>query len=180
MLLGRFDLVDAVRLIGADDCAGRLEFRLLFEERATGDPLLLEVRELAPSVYEPYLGPSHHESEGHRFVEGHRMIAAAPDEFSDHTRIGERDFCIRRHRRVRTLPESGLRSRALAEYAFVAGRVLARSHARSGDARAIADYLGPGDRAGDAFGAFAFAYAEQNRADHARLAANAGGWPGCP
>jgi hypothetical protein len=47
--------------------------------------------------------------------------------------------------------------------------VLARAHARSGDASAIAGYLGAGDRADRAVAEFALAYAAQNRADHEAL-----------
>ena len=49
--------------------------------------------------------------------------------------------------------------------------MLARAHARSGDAAAIADYLGKGEKVQDAFAAFAVAYADQNERDHAQLAA---------
>ena len=46
---------------------------------------------------------------------------------------------------------------------------LARAHARSGDPSVIAGYIGRGSVLADAIAAFAVAYAEQNRRDHARL-----------
>ena len=50
------------------------------------------------------------------------------------------------------------------------GRVLARAHARSGDAAAIADCLGTGAKVESAFTAFVFFFADQNQRDHAQLA----------
>lgn len=48
--------------------------------------------------------------------------------------------------------------------------MLARAHARSGDAAAIADYPGSSARVEEAFVAFASAYADQNERDQAQLA----------
>jgi Uncharacterized protein conserved in bacteria (DUF2252) len=48
--------------------------------------------------------------------------------------------------------------------------VLARAHARSGDAATINDYLGTSAKVEQAFVAFASAYADQNERDHAQFA----------
>jgi len=58
---------------------------------------------------------------------------------------------------------------ALAEYARVCGWALARAHARSGDAAAIASYLGSSDSFDRAMASFAETYADQNDADYAAL-----------
>ena len=54
-------------------------------------------------------------------------------------------------------------------YAWLCGWTLARAHARSGDATAIARYLGSGDTFDRATAAFAESYADQNDADYAAL-----------
>jgi thiamine monophosphate kinase len=54
-------------------------------------------------------------------------------------------------------------------FAGLCGRVLARSHARSGDAIAIATYLGRGDAFDRALARFADAYADQTERDHEAL-----------
>jgi hypothetical protein len=54
-------------------------------------------------------------------------------------------------------------------YAELCGRALAKAHARSGDAIAIASYLGKGDRFDRALASFAEAYADQNERDHLAL-----------
>ena len=54
-------------------------------------------------------------------------------------------------------------------YAETCGWTLARGHARSGDAVAIASYLGGGDAFDRAMADFADAYADQNERDYAAL-----------
>ena len=58
---------------------------------------------------------------------------------------------------------------AMKTYARVCGWTLARAHARSGDAAAIAAYLGSGEGFDSALADFAEAYADQNEQDHAAL-----------
>jgi sugar/nucleoside kinase (ribokinase family) len=58
---------------------------------------------------------------------------------------------------------------ALAYYAGVCGRTLARAHARAGDSVAIAAYLGRGDPFDRALAEFAEAYADQNERDYAAV-----------
>jgi Uncharacterized protein conserved in bacteria (DUF2252) len=65
----------------------------------------------------------------------------------------------------------------LVPYARLCGWVLARAHARSGDAAAISGYLGSGDRFDRAVTAFAEAYAERTEADHAAFVRWLDGFP---
>ena len=51
-------------------------------------------------------------------------------------------------------------------YAGLCGWTLARAHARSGDAAAIADYLGRGDAFDRALADFSVVYADQNEKDY--------------
>ena len=63
----------------------------------------------------------------------------------------------------------------LFDYGRLCGWVLARAHARSGDAAAISGYLGTKDRFDGAVADFAEAYADQTEADHAAFVAAGGG-----
>ena len=54
-------------------------------------------------------------------------------------------------------------------YARVCATELARAHARSGDAIAIASYLGSSDRFDRAMAEFAESYADQNERDYKTL-----------
>ena len=56
-------------------------------------------------------------------------------------------------------------------YARLCGWTLARAHARSGDAIAIASYLGTSDVFDRALATFAEAYADQNERDYEALQA---------
>ena len=57
----------------------------------------------------------------------------------------------------------------LVQYGRLCGWVLARGHARSGDAAAISGYLGTGDRFDGAVADFAEAYADQTETDYAEF-----------
>ena len=54
-------------------------------------------------------------------------------------------------------------------YAELCGRALAEAHARSGDAIAIATYLGASESFDRALATFAEAYADQNERDYRAL-----------
>ena len=54
----------------------------------------------------------------------------------------------------------------LSAYAKLCGWNLARAHARTGDAAALAGYLGAGDSFDHAIERFALAYADQNEKDY--------------
>jgi hypothetical protein len=64
----------------------------------------------------------------------------------------------------------------LVVYGQLCGAVLARAHARAGDAASISGYLGDSDEFDGAVAAFAMAYADRTESDHsAMLAATASG-----
>jgi hypothetical protein len=57
----------------------------------------------------------------------------------------------------------------LIQYAELCGWVLARAHARSGDAAEIVGYLGRNETFDDAIASFANAYADQTERDYEAL-----------
>jgi hypothetical protein len=58
---------------------------------------------------------------------------------------------------------------ALASYAQLCGRTLARAHARSADPAVLAGYMGKSDALDSALASFAMAYAVRTHDDHAQL-----------
>ena len=60
-------------------------------------------------------------------------------------------------------------SASLTVYGEACGWTLAKAHARSGDAVAIASYLGTADTFDRAMASFAESYADQNERDYAAL-----------
>jgi uncharacterized protein (DUF2252 family) len=168
-LLSRFDLADVVRQVVGVGSVGMRVYLALLEERRTLDPLFLQLKQAAPSVYEQFLGASEYGHNGQRVINGQRMIQSATDMFVGWTTNEGKDFYVRQFRDGKVIPKGADIADRLPGFAGLCGRVLARAHARSGDAAQIADYLGTGSRVGDALVAFASAYADQNAVDHAQL-----------
>ena len=139
------------------------------------DPLFLQAKEAQASVLEPYLGKSRHANHGQRIVEGQRLMQSASDIFLGWVRTDgldgvSRDFYVRQlwDGKGSAVVEA-MDPAALTTYARLCGWTLARAHARSGDAAAIASYMGRGDQFDRAFATFAEAYADQNERDYAAL-----------
>ena len=171
-LLDRYRLEDtAIKVVGIGSVGTRTYIGLFFSR--DNHPLLLQFKEARPSVLEPYAGKSRYENQGQRVVVGQRLMQACSDIFLGWTRsrLG-RDYFGRQLRDMKfSLPVDGYGARELKHYAKVCGWVLARAHAKSGDAAMISGYLGKSDRFDLAIGAFAEAYADQNERDHAALVA---------
>jgi hypothetical protein len=142
-----------------------------------GDPLFLQFKEAEASVLEPYLARSEFSNQGQRVVEGQRLMQAAGDIMLGWFRTPgidgvERDFYIRQlwDGKGSALVEL-MEPNVLLTYAKICGWTLARAHARSGDAAAIASYLGRGGVFDRAMAWFAEAYADQNERDYAAFRA---------
>jgi hypothetical protein len=139
------------------------------------DPLFLQMKEAQPSVLEPFADKCEYANQGERVVEGQRLMQAASDIFLGWLRApgidGEwRDFYLRQLWDWKTSADvETMRPADMAEYGRMCGWTLARAHARSGDAIAIAAYLGSGEIIDRAIADFAEAYADQNERDHRAL-----------
>jgi Uncharacterized protein conserved in bacteria (DUF2252) len=122
-------------------------------------------------VLEPYAGRSRYRHAGRRVVNGQRLLQTASDIFLGWTGDGAADYYIRQLWDMKgSVDLDTLHPADLAPYARLCGWVLARAHARSGDAAAISGYLGTGDTFDRAVASFAEAYADQTQADHAAFA----------
>jgi hypothetical protein len=92
------------------------------------------------------------------------------DPFLGWTTIAGRDYLVRQLSDFKgSLDLEQLKGEGLTQYAIVCGELLARGHARSGDACVIAGYLGNGKRFAEAILEFAEVYAEQTNKDWAAL-----------
>src|SRR4051794_929982 len=174
-LLERFRYVHAARKVVGVGSVGTRAWIVLMLGNDEGDPLFLQLKEAEQSVLEPHLGKSEHANHGQRVVEGQRLMQAASDIMLGWLRTSgidgvQRDFYIRQlwDGKGSAIVEA-MDPTMLAAYARICGWTLARAHARSGDAAAIASYLGSGDSFDRAIAAFAEAYADQNDADYAAL-----------
>lgn len=170
VLLDRYRLVDcAMKVVGIGSVGARCYIALLISDQ--GDPLILQFKEVGRSVLEFHTAPSAFEHQGQRVVVGQRLMQSASDIFLGWVRGRHgNDFYVRQLRDMKmSVPLHDLDSGQLQRYARLCGYTLARAHARSGNAVAIAGYLGKGNVADKALGAFALAYADQAERDHAAL-----------
>jgi uncharacterized protein (DUF2252 family) len=167
-LLENFELVDVARKVVGVGSVGTRAFIGLLQGRDEDDPLFLQVKEATPSVLEDYLPASPYGNHGQRVVEGQRMMQAASDIFLGWTEGAEVD----RHyywRQLRDMKGSAdieaMTPSGLTLYAGACGWTLARAHARSGDAVAIASYLGARDNFDRSILDFSERYADQTEQD---------------
>jgi uncharacterized protein (DUF2252 family) len=177
-LLSGYHPVDVAHKVVGVGSVGTRAWIVLMLGRDASDPLFLQPKEAEPSVLEPFVGRSRRVNQGRRVVEGQRMMQAASDVFlgwlhTDKDLDGRpRDYYVRQLWDAKGSADiETMASAELGAYGEICGWTLARAHARTGDAVAIAAYLGGGDAFESAVAAFAETYADQNERDHARLAA---------
>ena len=148
-LLERYEFVDAARKVVGVGSVGTRAFIILLQGRDRHDPLFLQVKEATKSVLEDHLRKSEYRQPGERVVQGQRMMQAASDIFLGWTKGAEANRYLY-WRQLRDMKGSAVVESMVPDgfalYARLCGHTLARAHARSGDAIALAAYLGKKDR----------------------------------
>ncbi|GII05590.1 DUF2252 domain-containing protein [Planobispora takensis] len=167
-VLSHFRVIDmALKVVGVGSVGTRC-FIVLLQGRDHDEPLFLQVKEANASVLEAYLSPSEFTHRGQRVVEGQRLMQSSSDIFLGWSTGPQRDYYWRQlHDMKGAADVTVMKPAQLARYATLCGWTLAHGHARSGDAIAIAAYLGSGDTFAEAVGDFAVAYADQTERDYA-------------
>jgi len=172
VLFDRYRLEDmALKVVGIGSVGTRCFVGLFFSTE--GHPLLLQFKEACPSVLAPYAGKSVYKNQGQRVVVGQRLMQSSSDIFLGWT-MGRRGYHFfgRQLRDMKfSIPLEGTSAEQVSRYAEICGTVLARAHAKSGNAATISGYLGKSDVFDQALGDFALAYADQTVRDHAALVA---------
>ena len=168
-LLSFYRPVDvAFKIVGTGSVATHDYVVLHFAGDGIADPLFLQVKEAVQSAYAPYLeSPEKTMHQGERVVHGQRMLQFMSDLLLGWTSFDGRDYLVRQladHKG--SIEDSDLCGKGLLEYGTTCGEVLARSHARSGDAAVLAGYLGTNDRWDKALAKFAVLYADQATRDY--------------
>jgi uncharacterized protein (DUF2252 family) len=169
-LLERFEIIDVARKVVGVGSVGTRAFIVLLQGRDQQDPLFLQVKEATRSVLEDHLPKSRFKQPGERVVQGQRMMQAASDIYLGWTK-GVEDNRYLYWRQLRDMKGSivveSMPPPNLEFYAHACAWTLARAHARSGDAIAIAAYLGKGDGFDRSITDFSERYAVQNEKDYA-------------
>jgi uncharacterized protein (DUF2252 family) len=176
-LLGRYRISDiGVKVVGVGSVGTRC--LLVLGETGDGEPLFLQVKEAGPSVLEQFVTarePGHH---GRRVVEGQKIVQSSTDMFLGWSHFENSagttvDYYVRQlwDGKASAVVEE-MDAKSLARYGKLCGVLLARAHARSGDATAISGYLGDDDTFDQAISEFAVETARRNEQDHAAVMAD--------
>jgi uncharacterized protein (DUF2252 family) len=168
-LLERFEIADMARKVVGVGSVGTRAFIVLLQGRDAGDPLFLQIKEATASVLEDHLPKSRYRQPGERVVQGQRLMQASSDIFLGWSK-GEQAGRWLYWRQLRDMKGAAevetMIPEGMAFYARICGWTLARAHARSGNAAAIAAYLGTSDRFDKSITGFSARYADQNERDY--------------
>lgn len=178
-MLQRYRAVDAVhRVVGVGSVGLRAHLALLFGN-SDHDALFLQIKEAVPPAARAHLPPQPagwgghaKDHEGERVVHGQRLLQAVGDPLLGWTSLDGRPCYVRQMRNQKgeiALPWE--RAGALHAFLNAYGALLARAHARTGDAAAIAGWCGDDGGLDDAVAVFAACQAKLTARDHAAYAA---------
>ncbi|MGW8377731.1 DUF2252 domain-containing protein [Streptomyces sp. ODS28] len=173
-LLARYAIHDvAFRIVGTGSVGTRSYVVLLLDHR--GEPLVLQVKEVRPSVLRPWLAAAGYKvpevaHEGRRVVLGQKAVQVVSDILLGWTSVDGRPFQVRQFRnRKGSVDPAELAADQLDDYGRMTGALLARAHAHSADPRTVAGYCGKSEELDGALAAFAVRYADRTEEDHAEL-----------
>ena len=172
VMLSRYHVADvAHRVVGVGSVGTRAYLVLLFGN-GEDDPLFLQVKESVAAAHSPYLPPMDAEfrHNGRRVVVGQRALQASSDPMLGYTAIDGRHYYVRQMKNLKaSIPVEWLTGATFNFYAWACGSLLARAHARTGDAARIAGYCGNSESLDDALALWAESYGDQVESDHHAL-----------
>ncbi len=171
-MLRHYHAVDVARRVAGVGSVGTRAYLVLLFGAGERDPLFLQVKEAVVPAHAPHLPPlaSDYRHEGRRVVFGQRLLQAAGDPLLGWTDIDGRPFYVRQMKNLKgSIDVEGLGAESFNFFAWAYGSLLARAHARSGDAAVISGYCGKSGPFDNAMADWAEAYGAQTRRDHAAL-----------
>ena len=170
--LGGYTLVDIAHKVVGVGSVGLRAYVALLEGSSPDDVLFLQLKQARRSVLAPYVhGESAwHAHQGQRVVEYQQALQTVSDPLLGWATVDGRQYYVRQFRNMKgTVPLDSIGGAALADYAGIVGRLLAKGHARTSGASMIVGYAGSSDHLDHALARFARRYADQTEADHASL-----------
>ena len=171
-LLSHFRITDGAFKIGGIGSVGTRCLIFLLEGNVKDEALILQLKESNQSVLEPYVEKKNYLNHAQRVVIGQKLIQANSDIF-----LGWHESALTKTpyywRQLKDMKGSfdlaSLNANEMETYLRVCSICLARAHARTGNAAAIAGYIGKNDAFVDAVTDFTQAYADQTERDYAAL-----------
>ena len=169
LTLGAYRPYDVAFKVVGTGSVGTLDYVVLLYGNGPDDPLFIQVKQALPSCYTKYLPDApHYEHQGKRIADGQYCLQTVTDPFVGWTTIDNKHFLVRQLAdRKASIDPTDLSGDALIEYGVVCGKMLAKAHARTGDAAMISGYCGKSDRFDQAIVQFATAYYNQTLKDFA-------------
>ena len=164
----QFQPVDAGFKVVGIGSVGTRDYCVYLQGNGPDDPMFLQIKQEVQSVYAEYLphGVPGGKQQGRRVADGQRAMQLQSDPMLGWTRFDGRDYLVRQlNDHKASLDATTLNARGLAAYSSLCGEMLARGHARAGDARLISGYIGGGKAFRKSILQFACAYAEQTTRD---------------
>ena len=176
-LFDLFHKIDVGFKVVGTGSVGLRDYMVLFEGNGPKDVMFLQIKQEVASAYAKFLPGATGQHQGRRVAQGQRAIQPQSDLLLGWTSIGSQEYLVRQlNDHKGSIDLQSLRGGGLNSLAMVAGELLARGHARSGDACRISGYCGSGAKMAAALGKLAVDYADQTEADYsAFLAAIKGG-----
>ncbi|WP_234986672.1 DUF2252 domain-containing protein [Demequina sp. NBRC 110055] len=171
-MLGGYTLVDVAHKVVGVGSVGLRAYVALLEGSSEKDVIFLQLKQARRSVIAEHVHgkDAWHRHQGQRVVEYQQALQTVSDPLLGWTTVDGRQFYVRQFRNMKgSVSLDRISAKALANYAGIAGRLLAKGHARTSGASMIAGYLGKGSNVDEAMAAFARAYADQTEADHEAL-----------
>jgi uncharacterized protein (DUF2252 family) len=173
-MIRRYHVVDIVHRVVGVGSVGLRAYLILLIGNGDDDALFLQMKEAARPAHAAHLPvlPEAYKHEGQRVVYGQRLLQAAGDPLLGWTTMDERPYYVRQMKNLKgAIPTEWLSGAPFNFFAWGYGALLARAHARVGDAAVISGYCGKSDVLDKALADWAEAYGEQTRLDHAAFAA---------
>ena len=167
-LMAHFRISDsALKAVGVGSVGTRCAINVLVGDHPD-DVLVLQGKQVEPSVLAPYVSAQAPQHEGERVVQGQRLMQTYSDVFLGWTTNPQgQHLYIRQFRDWKASVEiSELDDDGLKDYGKLCGWTLAKAHARSGDRQAIAAFIEDPQRFSRVIEAQALQHADQVARDH--------------
>jgi len=161
-----FNPLDVAFKVVGTGSVGLRDYVVLMAGNGVEDPLFLQIKQEVESAYAPYLKQSGYANQGQRVAEGQRRIQPLSDLLLGWTSIAKQNYLVRQlndHKGSIDLDQLG--GDGLNSLAVIAGELLGRGHARSGDPLMIKAYIGSGDKVLKSLLHYALEYAAVTQAD---------------
>jgi uncharacterized protein (DUF2252 family) len=160
------------RVVGVGS-VGLRAYLILLVGNGEEDALFLQMKEATTPAHAQYVPimPDAYQHNGQRVVYGQRLLQASGDPLLGWTAMEGRPYYVRQMKNMKgAIPTEWLSGEPFNFFVWGYGMLLARAHARSGDAAVIGGYCGKADVLDESLADWAEAYGDQTELDHAAFA----------